>query len=608
MIDICRLLSPGWLALVTLVALLSIPGCDQPRTQRTAASRGTSVSVKQSAQDHLRVALDLVEQIRQSDPNQTCPKVAYNLNRWLEAHDPAAEWTEDPLVAELPTELDPVVRAAKLTTLEFTPDDVYLIREALWLREASSWAAQQPPDPLVARWLDEAKSTLSPEHAAQLGIAQRLFDWTVRQIQLDPLPPEPSQKGEGKSKKKKSKILPSRQGLPGPGYTFRPWQVALFGHGDFWQRAWVFMLLARQQGIEVAMLAIERETDSPTPWLPAVVLGDQLYLFDPQLGLPIPGPGGRGIATLQQAASDPTVLAALDVSNERPYRVRAMDLDKVVALLEGSPGYLTKRMKLVESQLTGQKRIVLTSTPTAVAKQLSQCQPPISNSRIWPIAYHAVLYDLGRQELLSKDRSSVQHYVQHEVAFEVSPTLDLGRKQQLKGMLFDKSPTSSAAEAGTSLADPAVAEQSGATSLYLQSRPPNALLEQIATSSDVRRQFNLHPGEGENEQRYVGRVAIARDALQRAKKNATYWIGLVNADAGKDDVAIEWLKDRTLGGDPDGPWTHGAQYNLGRIYEKKGNLAEARTLYFRDDSPQADGNTLRGRWLGRESGAAGSSD
>ena len=37
------------------------------------------------------------------------------------------------------------------------------------------------------------------------------------------------------------------------------------------------------------MLAVKDADGNEVPWLPAVLLGDQLYLFDSQLGLPIPG-------------------------------------------------------------------------------------------------------------------------------------------------------------------------------------------------------------------------------------------------------------------------------------------------------------------------------
>ena len=63
------------------------------------------------------------------------------------------------------------------------------------------------------------------------------------------------------------------------------------------------------------------------------------------------------------------------------------------------------------------------------------------------------------------------------------------------------------------------------------------------------------------------------------------------------DVAINWLKVRTLDSDPEGPWKNGAHYNLARCYEALGRIDEARQLYLIDDSPQRHGSLLRARQL-----------
>jgi hypothetical protein len=63
------------------------------------------------------------------------------------------------------------------------------------------------------------------------------------------------------------------------------------------------------------------------------------------------------------------------------------------------------------------------------------------------------------------------------------------------------------------------------------------------------------------------------------------------------EVAVNWLKVRTLDSDPDGPWKNGARYNLARCYEAMGQVAEARQMYLIDDSPQRHGCLLRARQL-----------
>ncbi len=111
--------------------------------------------------------------------------------------------------------------------------------------------------------------------------------------------------------------MPDENALP-----HRPWQILLYGRGTAEQRAWVFALLCRQQGLDVVMLELagaERPVGSKQPaarqprddfWLPAAGVDGQLYLFDTRLGLPIPGPGGEGVATLDQVQQDDDALAA----------------------------------------------------------------------------------------------------------------------------------------------------------------------------------------------------------------------------------------------------------------------------------------------------------
>jgi TolA-binding protein len=66
---------------------------------------------------------------------------------------------------------------------------------------------------------------------------------------------------------------------------------------------------------------------------------------------------------------------------------------------------------------------------------------------------------------------------------------------------------------------------------------------------------------------------------------------------GNHEAAVTWLQERTIDANPDGPWTDGARYNLGRTYEALGKYEEAREIYAADESPQAHGNHLRAKLL-----------
>ena len=103
--------------------------------------------------------------------------------------------------------------------------------------------------------------------------------------------------------------------------------------------------------------------------LPALVVENQLYLFDTRLGLPIPGPGGTGVATLQQVREDDSLLRQLDLE-DAPYPLQSSQLQEVVSLVVADAFDLSERAWLVEAKLTGEHRLALTSRPSEVAAKL----------------------------------------------------------------------------------------------------------------------------------------------------------------------------------------------------------------------------------------------
>ena len=87
------------------------------------------------------------------------------------------------------------------------------------------------------------------------------------------------------------------------------------------------------------------------------------------------------------------------------------------------------------------------------------------------------------------------------------------------------------------------------------------------------------------------------ELLKVAKQDASYWLGLVAFERRNFPAAADYLKTRTLTASPDGPWTAGARYNLGRVYEAQGKIDEAILMYQADRSAQRTGNLLRARRL-----------
>ncbi len=200
----------------------------------------------------------------------------------------------------------------------------------------------------------------------ELVRVQRVFDWLVKNIVLVP--------------------VNSLAGGGLPHVPARPYDVLVRGmaveqQGVWCERTWVFMALCRQLGIDVGLLTyaprgVSAPTQESETWACAALIGGTPYLFDARLGIAIPGPDGTGVATLEEALTDPVVLDRLDLPGEIAYRPLRSDLlsspKKIGVLIDSSIGYLLPRMKLLEGRLAGKNRSILYRDPAQLANNFSQ--------------------------------------------------------------------------------------------------------------------------------------------------------------------------------------------------------------------------------------------
>ena len=186
-----------------------------------------------------------------------------------------------------------------------------------------------------------------------LARVRRVFRWIIEQIQLVPA---------------------GSLSAPGLGQAYaRPYDVLIRGMATeadgYWaERGWLFMVLCRQLGVDVGLL-----TYTPTGgkesviWTCAALIDGKLSLFDTRIGLEVPGPGGVGVATLDNALSDPAVLARLDLPGQSPYGTSRAALlgstSKIGVLLDSSLNYRSLRMALLQLSLAGKNRTILYRDP-----------------------------------------------------------------------------------------------------------------------------------------------------------------------------------------------------------------------------------------------------
>jgi len=460
---------------------------------------------------------------------------------------------------------------AGLGDLKFTRIEAASLQEAVLARDLSHWARGDEAD--------------------DVSRAKRLFDWTVRNIQLE------AEQGEF-------------QGKTAIHVLQRPWETMFFGRGTSMERAWVFVVLARQQGLEAAILAIEDASASGggrlRPWAVGVLSEGNVYVFDPFLGSPIPAPKGLRLdesgqldvqpATLAQLAADDSLLRKLDLGQERPYPVKAADLKKIVVLVDIAPWWLSQRMRLVESRLAGEDRMVLFTSPTASAERWKACRG-VSGVRPWPVAFEA----LFQRMLLGPDTAKWQIGMMAPFAvrpFTRGPSGPQVAEDRPAPMFWETNPEVAAQQTRARQSSSQDRQEHVASAplragrlLHLRGQflgqPSATGYYQMVRLSD-RQLAELSEAEGTQQ------VAV----LRLAKQYATYWLGLVAFEQRNYPSARDYLLARTLEVAPRSPWTAGAKYNLGRVYEAEKQYAKAIQQY-RGNTEAIDsyGSRLRARWL-----------
>jgi hypothetical protein len=396
--------------------------------------------------------------------------------------------------------------------------------------------------------------------------AARLFNWVVQQVQLVP--------------------AGSLRSPQLPHVYARPYDVLLRGMATesdgFWaERAWVFLSLCRQLGFDAGLITYQRsnrvespltrriadDPDSlantfeanakaPIVWICAVLIDDQAYLFDARVGLPIPGPGGKGVATLEQAITDPSVLEQMNLPGQSPYGTSLASLrsssGQLGILIDSGLGYFSPKMKLLQEQLAGKNRTILYRDPAQQRDHfVSVLGDRLGQVSMWSLP-------LEVETKLFTDGTFVQATQQALVMFRQEFPLIYARVKQLRGEL-----------------DQAVQE-------YVNFRFSDHAM--LVTDKDK---------------------PIPRPLQDGLDVYATYFLGLAHLERGRLDQA-ERMFVRTLDMLPE-PGANepyflmfrwGANANLGRIYEAKGDIARAIAHYTQGDpTMQHHGNLLKAREL-----------
>lgn len=275
----------------------------------------------------------------------TCKSVLSRLNAHLrQAKDHAVPSLGDADRARLKSDLGLTDdEVAEVAAGSFTALDAHHLETCFLLRDAAASLEVTAPAPKGT-----ALPRLTPLERAEAG-----FAWVCRQVRLADQMAEPA-----------------------------PVAFALRrGWGSAFERSALFLALLEQfgqdegdesglQGCLIGWMEGERFR----LWACGVTVGakpDALYLFDPRLGLPVPGPGGKGIATLAQAQADPTVLTQLD-ADKLKYDVTPEQVSKAEAQLITPLSSAAPRMLLLQNVLLRDRTWEGRPLPAAVRVKLAE--------------------------------------------------------------------------------------------------------------------------------------------------------------------------------------------------------------------------------------------
>ncbi len=366
----------------SLLVLILINGCGGKPSRKQSGTNGNSAQSR-SVNERTQLVATLAATFASWDESHSDDeqrKLALNqLNSWSEAAEASEPletfaksvgWVPDPAVAKLPEPLNAVV---DLYRPRFDLEDVDYLREATWFHFVANRLAAKPAS------LDKDIAKLPSD----TQLAARIFDWTMLNVALD---------------------LPSwsRNGSPwqvpeiAVEMLHSPYVTLYTGRGTALARGWVFLELARQAGLQGVLLAVTTSADGkvldePRPWLPAILVDGEWYLFDPQLGVPIPGPEGRGIATLKQVTTDPKLLQQLDREGFA-YPIKAEQLAGIVGLLDVSPQSVTLRIRQLQFDLPERVLALGTTKHPLPSEQIKQFEAAgLSKVSLWKHPWQVAL-------------------------------------------------------------------------------------------------------------------------------------------------------------------------------------------------------------------------
>lgn len=560
-----------FLLLMSGVVLL---GC-QKRTRDRTELYTQQLESQKTQTDSLRSGMRSLDRMTPLNRDAVTKEVRLDLNTWITTVDrTTVNYSPSPMLNGFDQDMLNLVGSASPIELQYSYWDIDYLFERRLMKKLSDWIAQFPlRDSLVAAALDAKQKELSPEDAVKLEDACKLFDWTIRNLALDP-------QGASVEELTTDPSAPIEDNQIGYGYL--PWETLLFSSGDFVERGRVFSALANQRGIQTAWVSFGA-TDGPGKlWCIVVVAGDSLLLFDPKLAMPILDPDTGNFATLEEARTNERVLRRLDLPGQFDYAVNPGDLESIQLLVDLPPAAASARMKMLETALLQDERMVLFHDLEQIRAKFNELAPE-AKVRLWELPLFAqVQADSVRKRLQSITDFTLAYMAAHGVWTTPNPAA-LGRLAHLLGKFEN------------------TLEEKGALSMYMDTRIDEQSIARLEYDPSVQQELGIMRNANQSMEEFQMYVRQMQFILRKAKVDASFLMSQLHFDRGSYDAAESWFRDRVVESENSfaEPWRPISRYCLARIYQERGDLEKATEQLTFQPSPQEAGNRLRLRYLRR---------
>lgn len=508
--------------LLLLLTPLLLSGC-RDRSQVNVSE----IRPRETESDNLQTALAIVDGLDNADLSQATSACIYNFNQWIEKHDDDSQWVTPSLLSALPIHLAGTGLVNNVGAKRFFPPDVNYLQEMSWISQIARWIQANEVDHRKI-WDDHIPASVQREDRAKLQKVLRMFDWTVRNVQLEPLLEYP-EVPEGETR------TAPELGMPGPGYSMAVRDILVFGKGDWWQRARVLALLARQVDVSVVLLGLPAEFgEAKQPWLTACLIGDQLYLLDVKDGLPVLTEDGAAIATLhglrQNQKYAVTLLpASIEASGEEM-------LSGLVGLIEADVMSVSHRMAILEKYLTGDRQMKLTTMPNTLSREL-RTKHAIEKSEIWVPTYEYYAFATALNARISEGDAGVIAFLKEKQDYQILEDmyqLKEGRFKSFRG-LFDDFEIGVGQET-----------QRGSKTLLMSSRLSQDKIVKVTTDRQVQEELGYVRPDEMSVTAWQENLRRTKLIFVKTKDMASYMIGMIHMEQGNYSDAIDWLERRTL--------------------------------------------------------------